>query len=262
MTQQYALANQAPQAGDRFRALAELFDAVTFRHVDALGIAPGWRCWEVGAGGPSVPRWLAGRTGRAGSVLATDIDVSWLPVDAGFAVRRHDVAVDDPPDEGFDLVHARLVLTHVPARVEALARMARALRPGGWLLVEDFDVDLQPQAVPDALDAAHYRANRIRAGFVSVLGSRDVDLELGRKLPRLLRGAGVVDVAADAFLPLAVPATAALERANVEQVRAGLVGWSGTTDEDIDGHLEAVARGELDVSTPPLVSAWGRRPVV
>jgi SAM-dependent methyltransferase len=262
VTQQYALANQSPRAGDRFGALAALFDDVTFRHVEALGIRAGWRCWEVGAGGPSVPRWLAGRAGRAGSVLATDIDVSWLPVDAGFAVRGHDVAVDEPPGGGFDLVHARLVLTHVADRVEALARMAQALRPGGWLLVEDFDVDLQPQAVPDALDAVHYRANRIRAGLVSVLASRDVDLELGRKLPRLLRGAGLVDVAADAFLPLAVPATAPLERADVEQVRAGIVGWSGTTDEDIDAHLEAVASGAVTVSTPPLISAWGRRPVV
>ena len=53
----YLLANQRAEAGQRFDALAELFDASTFRHLTAVGLAPGWRVWEVGAGGPSVPMW-------------------------------------------------------------------------------------------------------------------------------------------------------------------------------------------------------------
>lgn len=47
------LDNRQSEAGVRFGALAELFDPVTFRHVDRLGIGAGMRCWEVGAGGPS-----------------------------------------------------------------------------------------------------------------------------------------------------------------------------------------------------------------
>jgi hypothetical protein len=47
----YLLDNRATEAEGRFAALSALFDPVTFRHVDALGVAPGWRCWEVGAGG-------------------------------------------------------------------------------------------------------------------------------------------------------------------------------------------------------------------
>ena len=82
-----------------------------------LGIRPGWRCWEVGSGGASVPAWLAEQAGADGFVLATDIDPSWVDgvAPAGVEVRRHDVAQDDPAEGGFDLVHARLVLTHVPA---------------------------------------------------------------------------------------------------------------------------------------------------
>jgi hypothetical protein len=59
----YLFDNRVVEAGDRVAALSALFDPTTFRHVDALGIAPGWRCWEVGAGGPSVPRGLATRVG-------------------------------------------------------------------------------------------------------------------------------------------------------------------------------------------------------
>ena len=95
----YLLDNQQAEAGTRFGALAALFDPSTFRHIDALGIAGGWRCWEAGAGGPTVPSWLAARVGPAGHVLATDIDVSWMSAaaDAGYEVRRHDVGVEPPP---------------------------------------------------------------------------------------------------------------------------------------------------------------------
>jgi hypothetical protein len=76
----------------------------------------------------------------------------------------------------------------------------------------------------------------------------------------LLRDAGLVDVAADAFMPLALPAGSELEKANVNQVRAGLIAGGYVTAEEIDAHLLAVEAGRLDVTTPPLISAWGRRP--
>src|SRR3954453_13258396 len=74
----YLLDNRQVEAGTRFGALAELFDPSTFRHLRARGVGTGWRCWEVGAGGRSVPDWLAQHVGPSGHVLATDIDTSWL----------------------------------------------------------------------------------------------------------------------------------------------------------------------------------------
>jgi hypothetical protein len=54
----YLLDNAQAEAGERF---------------DRLGVGPGWRCWEVGGGGRSVPEALAAAVGPAGYVLATDI---------------------------------------------------------------------------------------------------------------------------------------------------------------------------------------------
>lgn len=128
----YLLDNRQQEAGRRFDAFSALFDPTTFRHIERLGIGPGWRCWEVGAGGTSVVSWLAKKVGPTGKVLATDIDTSWQTSAARspVEVRRHDVAADEPPTEGFDLVHARLVLVHVPDRERALQSMLRALRAG------------------------------------------------------------------------------------------------------------------------------------
>jgi SAM-dependent methyltransferase len=257
----YLLDNAEQQAGSRFGALSALFDPVTQRHVAALGIREGWRCWEVGAGGPSLPGWLHDRLGPDGFVLATDIDPRWLddPARPRIEVRRHDVARDDTPEGGFDLVHARLVLVHVPEREEALRRMAAALRPGGHLLIEDFDIDLQPLACPHAVAPDDDLANRIRAGFLDLIVQRGVDRRYGRKLPSSLRDLGLEDVTADAYFPVAHPAAAALDAANVEQVREGLLAQGHATEEQIARHLDALARG-LDICVPPLVSAWGRRP--
>jgi SAM-dependent methyltransferase len=259
----YLLDNRAIEAGDRIAALSTLFDPSTFRHVDGLGIAPGWRCWEVGAGGPSVPRGLAARVGPDGRVLATDIEVSpalaaadGAPID----VQRHDVAREPPPEGPFDLVHARLVLVHLPDRERALRAMLDVLRPGGWLLVEDADPALQPASVIDAVDDDAALANRLRNGFRALMTERGVDLAYGRKLPRLLRAAGLVGVTADAYFPIAHPACATLEIATVTMLRAQLVERGLATAEEIERHLASVAAGRLDLAQPPMISAWGRRP--
>lgn len=255
----YLLDNQQPQATVRFIAIAELFNPVTFRHVEALGISAGWRCWEVGAGGATVPAWLAERVGTTGSVLATDIDVSHLSSEGDYDVQVHDVGNDAVPTGDFDLVHARLVLVHVPARDQALQTLVDALAPGGWLLLEEADPALQPRACPDEQGDAERLANRLRDGFRTLMADRGVDLGFGRTLPRRLRDAGLVDVAADVYFPLSAPACRDLERATVRQIGDQLLARGLATTAEIDRHLRNLDDG-LDVTTAPLVSAWGRKP--
>ncbi|MEV6837305.1 methyltransferase [Streptomyces sp. NPDC051133] len=257
----YLLDNRQNEAGRRFDAFATLFDPTTFRHVEKLGIAPGWRCWEVGAGGTSVVSWLAERVGPSGKVLATDIDASLLGAVARppVEVRVHDVGAEEPPGDGFDLVHARLVLVHVPDRDRALRSMVQALRPGGMLLIEDADPALQPLICPDEYGPEQRLANRLRQGFRSLLADRGADLSYGRKLPRLLREAGLREVEADAYFPVTSPACTALEAATVRQIRDRLVTAGLATDEEIDQHLANVEAGTMDLTTAPMISAWGRK---
>lgn len=259
----YLLDNRQVEAGTRYRALSELFDPSAFRHLDALGVGAGWRCWEVGAGGRGVPDGLAARVGSTGLVLATDIDTSWLEDTAPVAplrVLRHDVGTDDPPAGGLDLVHARLVLTHVPTRERALATMVAALRPGGWLVLEEADPGLQPLLCPDEYGAAQQLANRLRRGFRTLMAGRDADLACGRTLPRLLRDADLRDVAADAYFPITGPACTTLEVATVEQIRGRLVDGGVATGAEVDEHLANLAAGRVpDLATSPMVTAWGRR---
>jgi SAM-dependent methyltransferase len=260
-TDGYLLDNQQTEAAERFDAFAALFDPTTFRHLEGFGIGSGWRCWEVGAGGTSVVSWLAKKVGPTGRVVATDIDTSRLAPAARppVEVRVHDVGADEAPGEGFDLVHARLVLVHVPDRERALRSMVQSLRPGGRLLIEDADPALQPLTCPDDHGPAEQLANRLRQGFRRLLADRGADLSYGRRLPRLLREAGLRRVEADAYFPLTSPACAALESATIRQIRDQLVTAGLATDTDIDQHLANVASGSMDLATAPMISAWGRK---
>ncbi len=258
----YLLGNEAPEAMDRFTAFATLFDPSTFRHLDELGLAAGWRCWEVGAGGTSVVAHLAARVGPRGHVLATDIDLSWAAHAAApnVTIIEHDVGTEPPPGGFFDLVHARLVLVHVPERDAALANMVAALRPGGVLLVEDADPALQPRSCLEETNPEEVLANRLRRGFRHLLSERGVDLAYGRTLPHRLRAAGLDGVAADAAFPIRHPACIPLEVATVNLVRDQLIDREIATAEEIEQHLASVVAGRLDLTQPPMISCWGWRP--
>ena len=178
----YLLDNAHPAARRRLDVLAQLFDGWTLAHLDHTGLGARWRCWEVGAGGPSIPDALVDRVGQDGLVVATDLDVSHLGSTSATVVV-HDLVSGPPPGGPFDLVHARLVLVHLPERQRALEVMVSSLRPGGWLVVEDADPGLQPMACIDGSAPGAELANRIRTGFRCLLAERGADLAFGRRLP-------------------------------------------------------------------------------
>src|SRR5262249_18215149 len=114
---QYVLSQAAdvPER-ERLALLERNLDALSKRRLAGLGIQPGWRCLEVGAGHGSIVRWLAEQVGPQGRVVATDINPRFLTEIelANVEVRRHDIRTDPLEPGTYDLAHCRLVLTHMP----------------------------------------------------------------------------------------------------------------------------------------------------
>ncbi|WP_304452173.1 class I SAM-dependent methyltransferase [Nocardiopsis sp. YSL2] len=139
------------QESRRLKVLCDVFDPLATTTLDRLGVRPDARCLEVGAGTGSIARWLAQRA-VDGEVVATDIDTSGLrglPED-NITVLRHDVTSGEFPESSFDVIHARLVLSHLPERDEVLRRMRSWLAPGGFVLIESFcwfPIDSSPHPV-------------------------------------------------------------------------------------------------------------------
>src|SRR5690606_12429918 len=129
------LHHRQAEAAEGHDAFAALYDPTTIRHLEAVGVRPGWRCWGIGS--TSLVSWLAKRVGPTGRVLATPVDTTWSAPAARPPVEilNHDIASGEPPAGGFDLVHARLPFVEAADRERAVRAMAAALRPGGHLLI-------------------------------------------------------------------------------------------------------------------------------
>jgi 2-polyprenyl-3-methyl-5-hydroxy-6-metoxy-1,4-benzoquinol methylase len=56
----YPIDNAWQEERQRLATLEGTFDSGTVRHLEALGVMEGWRCWDVGAGGGSIATWLCG----------------------------------------------------------------------------------------------------------------------------------------------------------------------------------------------------------
>ena len=177
----------------RLRRLQEYHDPLSSSQLDAIGVGEGWRCLDVGAGGGSVTQMLGERVGGTGSVLAVDLDTSLLQGQASdrIEVRRHDLLADPLPPDAFDLVHARLLLMHLPSRREALRRLVRAARPGGWVAAID------PDFTTVALSPTHLSWGRIWSVCSDALAAGGWDPRYGARLCSDLRAVGLVDVEAD-----------------------------------------------------------------
>jgi len=238
---------------------------------DEIGVQPGWRVADVGCGPLGVLDMLARRVGGGGSVLGIDNSPEVVEHARAFVaalehenveVLHADVTNPKLQHGTFDLVHARLVLLNYPPALAPglLASMKALARPGALVAVQDVD------ASPMSCDPVHPAWDKLWGTFMAVAGRAGSDGRVGRRLPRLLREAGLEGVKYDAhaifcgpdhpwrYLPIHF---SDLTRARA--IEAGLA-----TAEELDA-AKLELRAHLDdpqttVLAPVLVQAWGRRP--
>jgi ubiquinone/menaquinone biosynthesis C-methylase UbiE len=187
----YAFSNRSPEADNQLRALESFLDPITARR---LVLRPGARCWEAGAGGGSVAYFMARAVGPVGHVVATDIDPLHLVPDDNLSILRHDARETPPPGGPFDIIHARLLLLHLPERRRVLAQMAGALAPGGWLVVEEFDCTAAPRVLTAPSDDSAKLFQEVMEALFGVLRDRGADLAWAQDVHGEMAQAGLADI--------------------------------------------------------------------
>ncbi len=132
------------------------------------------------------------RPGRR--VVAIDLETRYLEaLDLpNLEVRCLDIATETAEPSSFDLVHTRAVLVHILECAQALRNMISALKPGGWLLLEEPDVVSLTSAASDPADRDSM-AKTIDA-IVQVHLSAGADPYLGKRVPTLLRERGLTEI--------------------------------------------------------------------
>jgi SAM-dependent methyltransferase len=256
----YLLDNSQAGAARRMRVLADLFDAGTQRALTGIGIRDGWDCLEVGGGGGTIAHWMAQRVAPAGSVLCTDLDPRHIapPAQPNLRIQRHDIVRDELLASSFDLIHARLVLIHIPERGAVLAKLVAALKPGGWLVIEDFDsLSMAPDRTINPLECQLAASDAMRA-YLMGGGSEP---RFGRTLYGRFRELGLSQVAAEGRVVMFDRANGGTEllRVNFEQCREPLVAGDYISATQLDADIAALDSGEFVTPSPVMWTVAGRR---
>lgn len=244
----------------RFTALSDMFDAATKRYLRRCGLRQGWHCLEVGAGGGSIALWLCNRVGSTGKVIATDIDTRFLQRRKvhKLQVWRHDITCDPLPNNAFNLVHTRMMLIHLPQRDEVLTRLIATLKPGGWLVAEEFD-GLSFSADP-TLSSGEVVLKTYQA-MQRLNTDRGIDGRFGRLLFGRFRALGLDQIGAEGHIFMVQKASPAarLLRASFELRRGAMQEVGYLTDSEFDHDMKVMRNSEFLMPSPILWTAWGRK---
>lgn len=216
---------------NRIKLLERILDPTTARHLDMIGVGEGWKCLEVGAGAGSVAEWLSTRVGPTGKIVATEIDKRFLQHLSvpNLEIRQHDIVKDDLETSQYDLVHCRTVLMQLLEPEKALKRMADALRPGGWLMIEETDYG-SILSTDVTNPSAVVLTSTWRAMNDFLRKRRIVDPYLGRRVRGLIEQLGLIDVFQEGWTcmcrggePMARFDAATLQMATKPMINAGLI---------------------------------------
>jgi SAM-dependent methyltransferase len=254
----YALGSSAAESARLRRQAAELApDSKAL--LDRVGLRPGQSAIDLGCGPRGILDLLAGRVSPGGRVVGLDADPAHAAMAAEFAAGRGldgvqivtaDARRTGLPSGSFDLVHTRTLLITVPQPGEVVAEMVRLARPGGQVASMEYDMEYALCYPP------HPAFTRICEIFTVAFGRNSADPWIGRRIPELLREAGLADVEVEARAPV-YPQGHSRRTLRVDLVRSmrpHVLELGLASEAELD-ELDAAARAHL--SDPRTVAISG-----
>jgi ubiquinone/menaquinone biosynthesis C-methylase UbiE len=250
----------------RLARQAQVMQAATVGFLARAGLAAGVAVLDVGCGDGQVTIAMARRVGARGAAVGVDVDTEALAIARAAAARagvRARVVRADAACLGaagaYDLVYARLLLSHLIDPCAALRAMRAAARPGGVVAVEDLNLGTlhsePPAAALDALQAVYGATVRFHGG----------DPTIGPRLQALLSASGLEHVREDTVEnPMGTVGEKLFLAELVRNMRAAIVAAGAATAGEVDAlqaEVEAAARDpQTTFYQAHIHQVWGRRP--
>jgi SAM-dependent methyltransferase len=165
--------------------------------LDRLNIMPGSRAIDLGCGPLGILDLLSDRVGPRGEVFGVESEARFVDLAKRLVAERQlqnvrvmpgDATATGLPDKSFQFVHARLLLIVVPDPTKVVTEMVRLVEPGAAVAIEEVDVATWECEPP------HPAWTRLFQVFATVYALDGMDLRIGRRLPGLLRAAGLQNV--------------------------------------------------------------------
>lgn len=247
---------------------AEVYAEEANQLLDLVGVEAGSAAIDVGCGVMGVLHLLAERVGDDGRVAGLDREPRIVESGRRLAEQRHldvefiesDATATGLADATFDLVHARTLLLNVSNPREILGEMVRIARPGGVVALQE------PDAAAWSCDPPHLAFDVFRTEVVNAYRRSGKDFNIGRRIARLLREAGLEDVRVRATARVTQPGeyyqTFLLTIATL--VRDVILASGGLAADEFDSYSAALRAhlalpGTLTVQ-PLMWQAFGRLP--
>jgi SAM-dependent methyltransferase len=244
---------------------ARVWEPSTRLALERVGLAAGARALDVGCGPGEAMRLMAERVAATGSVVGLDLDAN-LGTVALDALRKRgpdvyrfvagDIAqMESVTGAPFDLVFARLLLFHMHQPAQILQRLWQWVKPGGVLLVMDYDTT-GIRSLPQ-----HPAIERSLRLITDAFRRAGRDIEIGSRMPCLFDAAGIgapdgCDVTS-VILP-AAPSTTMLRELLVSLrslvIRSRLADVAALDNLDRELQLAGGSNGYL--RWPDMVATW------
>lgn len=237
--------------------------------LDQIGLRAGARAVEIGCGPRGCLDLLSERVGATGEVVGVERSDEAVELARKFVAENNlanvrvlhtDARQTGLPRGELDLATARLVLVNIPHPEEVVAEMAALVRPGGVVALHE--VDWVANACDPPLPA-WTRLNQLMIDFAAVNGN---DLYIGRRLPRLLREAGLTDVQVKPLIhvPELGHGRRMLLLDLVENLRERVLSEKLIGKAELDESMASARRHLEDPHTLEIFAlyfqAWGRKP--
>lgn len=243
--------------------LSLLNDLLNSACLSEARVRPGERLLDVGAGLGQLTRALARAAGRTALAVERSPEqrerartLAEADGEGGLVEWREGDALALPLAEAewgaFDLGHARFILEHVPDPARVVAQLARAVRPGGRVVLTDDDhslLRLHPE--PPGLGA-------VWAAFVRSYDRNGNDPYVGRRLPALLAAAGLQPVRATWLFfggcagEAAFPGVVANLAGNLRGARQAIAATGAVGLDEVDAAVAALG----DFARQPGAALW------
>ena len=135
------------------------------------------------------------------------------------------------------------MLLHVPQRAQALDKMISSLKPGGWLVIEEFDRRLIERTSPSPGTPADLSFRRVIDAMFHLMDARGFDVEWPRSLYGRFKAAGLCDVGMEGHIDVREGGSpgAGLDAANIMQIRNEAVARKLASEVDIELALTSLA---------------------
>jgi len=249
---------------ERLQKIEELFDPRTQTLLKRIGLRQDMSFLELGPGAGGLLGWVVEAVGSTGKITAIDRDTRYIDKlkHPNLQIINSDLTEIKLGDEQYDFIHGRYILMHIQDFQDVLQKIMAALKPGGWILLEEADFKV---AHIETSSADRKRAFTATSQAINRLfSSKNIDHAFGKHLREIIVGCGFANIQEETYAPLEQGGTGTAEimRLSALQLRDQYLKTGAVSDSDLREYVELASDPDQMAVYYATVSVWAQKKIM